>query len=192
MAPDPIEEFQRVFERAQDDAPGDPTAFCLATATREGAPAARVLLLKGVDADGFVFFTNYESRKGRELAENPRAAMCFYWHWIHQQVRIEGRVERLDERSSDEYFHSRPRGSQIGAWASLQSQPLPSRVRLLRRYLEAQARWATGTIPRPPHWGGFRLRPERLEFWSDKTYRLHDRVVYRLEGERWSRDRLYP
>lgn len=192
MAHDPISEFRRAYERAQADPAGDATAFCLATADATGRPSARMLLLKGFDAEGFVFFTNYESRKGRELAENPRAAICFYWHWIDEQARIEGPVERLDAKASDTYFHERPRGSQIGAWASIQSRPLSSRFRLLRRFLETQARWPSGEIPRPPHWGGFRLRPERIEMWRNRGFRLHDRLLYTLSGDAWERQRLYP
>ena len=169
----------------------EPTAFVLATVA-DGQPSARVLLLKSADERGFTFFTNYESRKGRELIAHPRAAMCFHWQHLEFQVRIEGAVAQVPPDESDAYFASRPRGSQLGAWASLQSQPIAREGDLERRLAETEARFAGGPVPRPPRWGGFRLTPERIEFWRNRESRLHDREVYvRDEGE-WRVERLYP
>jgi pyridoxamine 5'-phosphate oxidase len=151
-----------------------------------------MVLLRGVDERGFVFFTNYTSRKGRELDANPYAALCFHWIALDEQVRAEGRVERLTAAESDEYFASRPRGSQLGAWASDQSAMLPSRETLESKYREIEARFASGAIARPPFWGGYRLIPERVEFWYGRPDRLHDRVLYTREGAGWTITRLYP
>ena len=188
----PIPEFEAAFARAARAAPSDPTAVALATAERDGRPSARMVLLKGVDGRGFLFYSNYESRKGRELAENPRAALCFYWPWIDEQVRVEGRVERLPAAESDGYFATRPRGSQLGAWASYQSQPLPSRFALLRRVAALEARWLGRAVPRPPHWGGYLLVPERVEFWKSRASRLHDRWSWTPSATGWRRERLSP
>ncbi len=190
--PDPIARFQSVFERARQREPSDPTAATLATATRDGRPSARRVLLKQVDGRGFVFYTNRESRKGQELAENPFAALCFYWPSIEEQVRVEGPVEPISDEESDSYFASRPRGSQLGAWASDQSRPLESRVRLVGRYLKHKGRFAGRPVPRPPFWGGYRLIPERIEFWQHQRFRLHDRTLFTLTEEGWSSQRLYP
>lgn len=188
---DPIVEFQNAVERARahqvDTAP-----VTLATADAQGTPSARMVLLRGVDARGFAFFTNYNSRKGRELIENPKAALCFHWATLDEQIRIEGPVERLPDSESDAYFASRPRGSQLGAWASDQSQPLPSRETLEERYREVERRFGTGAVERPAFWGGFRLVPNRIEFWYGRPDRLHDRVVYIRDRERWRIERLYP
>lgn len=189
---DPIERFQQLFARAAENAPFDPVAVTLATASPDGRPSARVVLLRRVDAQGFAFFTNYESRKGRELLANPYAAICAYWPWLDEQVRIEGTVRLADALESDEYFSERPRGSQVGAWASAQSQVLSSRADLEARYHAVDAEYDGHVIPRPPHWGGFRLSPQRIEFWRAGTYRLHDRVVYIREGEGWRTEVLYP
>jgi pyridoxamine 5'-phosphate oxidase len=151
-----------------------------------------MVLLRGADEHGFVFHTNYASRKARDLAENPHAAICVHWHAIEEQIRIEGTVERLDDRASDEYFASRPRGSQIGAWASRQSDPLGSRETLEEDYRAAERRFHGGPVPRPPFWGGFRLIPERIEFWFGRADRLHDRLLYLREGDGWRIERLYP
>jgi pyridoxamine 5'-phosphate oxidase len=164
----------------------------LATATADGRPSVRVVLLRQFDAGGFTFFTNYGSRKAEELDSNPRAALCWYWYWLEEQVRIEGRVSRATAEESDAYFAARPRGSQIGAWASKQSTPLSSRAALEARVRECESRFADGDVPRPRFWGGYRLVPDRIEFWSAVTYRLHDRLVYIREGDGWRTERLFP
>lgn len=189
---DPIARFQALFARAADNAPYDPVAVTLATASPEGRPSARVVLLRRVDDRGFGFFTNYESRKARELLANPHAALCAYWPWIEEQARIEGRVVVADADESDEYFAARPRGSQIGAWASLQSQPLATRDELEARYRSVEARYAGIDVPRPPHWGGFRLIPQRIEFWRAGSYRLHERYLYERGDAGWQLRLLYP
>lgn len=190
--PDPIEKFRELLERARAVEAADPTAVALATADPEGRPAARMVLLKEVDERGFVFFTNYGSRKAQDLGRNPRAALCFYWPSLLTQVRVEGGVERVGEQESDEYFATRPRGHQLAAWSSRQSAPLRERRDLLQRYEEMEARFGEGSIPRPPFWGGFRLSPEAIEFWHGFESRLHDRLLYRREGRSWSCARLNP
>jgi pyridoxamine 5'-phosphate oxidase len=189
---DPLERFAELYARATSGAPFDPTAVTLATADTEGRPSARMVLLKGVDVRGFRFFTNYASRKGRELEANPRAALCFYWPWLDEQVRVEGEVSRLPAAESDAYFASRPRDSQLGAWASEQSAPLDSRFALLRRVVRTQARFLGGAIPRPSHWGGYLLAPERIEFWKSKRSRLHERRLYTRAKGGWRSERLQP
>ena len=188
---DPITEFQNAVERAKahqvDTAP-----VVLATTDAAGRPSARLVLLRGADARGFVFFTNYNSRKGRELAGNPHAALCFYWASLDEQIRVEGRVERVSDHESDAYFAGRPRGSQLGAWASDQSEVLPSRETLEEKYREIERRFEGQTVERPAFWGGFRLTPVRIEFWYGRPDRLHDRVVYVREGSAWRIERLYP
>lgn len=191
VSPDPIAQFAAWFARAKRARMYQPNAFALATCD-EDKPASRMLLLKGFDARGFVFFTNYESRKGRELEKNPRAAMLFFWSELHRQIRIEGPLVRITREESEAYFHSRPRGSQLGAWASMQSRPLDSRDTLIRREKEFEEKYAGQPVPLPPYWGGFRLTPERMEFWQGRRYRLHDRLVYTREGDRWSLTRLFP
>jgi len=191
-APDPIAAFREALERAGKREPVEATSVVLATADGEGRPSARVVLLKGVDERGFVFYTNLGSRKARQLAENPRAALCVYWESIEQQVRVEGPVERVADEEADAYFASRPRMSQIGAWASRQSEPLDSRARLLGRAAAAEARFLGRPVPRPPFWGGYRIVPERIEFWWNQLHRLHDRVLYTREGDGWKVERLYP
>ena len=184
---DPLALFARSFERARraaDDDGGDPTAVCLATAGADGRPSARMVLLKGFDPRGFVFYTNYGSRKAAELAANPRAALCFYWPAIDEQIRVEGAVVRVSPEESDAYFGRRDRASQLGAWASRQSEPLTSRARLLGRLAKAEARFAVGAVPRPPFWGGFRLVPERIEIWRSRLHRLHDRTALRPRRRR--------
>lgn len=189
---DPILRFRDLYARASAGAPFDPAAVVLATASPDGRPSARVVLLRRVDELGFGFYTNYDSRKGRELRENPWAALCCYWPWLDEQVRIEGPVSVAPPDDSDAYFATRPRGSQIGAWASRQSEPLSSRDELEARY-EALAREYEGReIPRPPFWGGYRLRAERIEFWRAGRYRLHDRVVFHRDGAGWRTETLYP
>lgn len=189
---DPIQRFRDLYARASAGAPFDPAAVVLATATADGRPSARVVLLRRVDELGFGFYTNYDSRKGRELRENPQAALCCYWPWLDEQVRIEGQVSVAPPGDSDAYFATRPRGSQIGAWASQQSAPLPSREELEARYEALEREYEGRDIPRPPFWGGYRLRPERIEFWRAGRYRLHDRLVFLRDGEGWRTETLYP
>jgi pyridoxamine 5'-phosphate oxidase len=190
--PDPIARFEEIFARASVSPPMDHTAMSLATSTPAGKPSVRIVLLHGLDARGFVFYTNYEGRKGAELEANPSAALCFYWPWLDEQVRVEGQVTRLSDAESDAYFASRPRGKQIGAWASMQSRPLASREVLVDRVADVEARFAGRDVPRPPFWGGFRIAPERIEFWRAGEFRLHDREVYVREGDGWRIERLYP
>ena len=189
---DPIERFRELFARAAQNAPFDPVAVTLATASLDCRPSARIVLLRRVDERGFAFFTNYQSRKGRELRANPHAAICAYWPWLDEQALVEGPVTVADPDESDEYFAGRPRGSQVGAWASAQSQVLKSRADLEARYHAVDAEYEGRSIPRPPYWGGFRLMPERIEFWRAGTYRLHDRLVYLREGDGWRTEVLYP
>lgn len=189
----PFAQFRTWFDQAVTAQLEEPNAMTLATATREGRPSARMVLLKGFDAQGFVFYTNYESRKARELAENPLAALVFFWVGLERQVRIEGRIEPVASHESDTYFASRPVGSQVGAWASHQSQVIPDRETLERRAQELSAQYAGQDIPRPPFWGGYRVVPETMEFWQGRPSRLHDRLRYRrLEDARWQIERLSP
>ena len=184
-----------VFERWLDEAwKGEPNAHAmtLATATPEGRPSARLVLLKGFDRRGFVFYTNLESRKSEELYANPYAALCFLWKSLNRQVRVEGAVEQVGDDEADAYFASRPRDSQIGAWASDQSRPLESRVLLEHRAEEFSRRFDQGTVPRPAYWSGFRVVPQRVEFWQERSSRLHDRWLFIREGDRWRRERLFP
>ena len=188
---DPITRFQQLFARAGASEP-DATAFALATADASGAPSVRMVLLKAVNAAGFVFFTNYESRKARELAANPRAALCFYWPTLGVQVRVEGVVERVTAAESDAYFATRPRESQLAAWASRQSRPLASPDALREGFERTGARFAGQPVPRPPVWGGYRVHPQRIEFWHSGEHRLHDRILYTRAGEGWRIERLFP
>jgi pyridoxamine 5'-phosphate oxidase len=189
---DPLAQFARWYEHAQAEVKPLPEAVALATATRAGHPSLRMVLLKSFDAHGFVFYTNYRSRKGSELARNPRAALLFYWGALHRQVRVDGRVERVMARDSDAYFATRPRGSQLAAWASPQSVVVAGRGPLERRFA-AFARKYPGAVPRPPHWGGYRLVADAFEFWQGGEDRLHDRIRYRrARGGRWRIERLAP
>lgn len=190
--PDPFELLLRWRDEALARGLTEPDAMTLATATPDGRPSARVVLFRGLSGGGLRFFTNYESRKGRELEANPHAALLFHWAELGRQVRVEGTVERLSPEESDEYFHARPRGNQLGAWASPQSRLIASREELLARQAEAAARFGHGEIPRPPYWGGFRVVPHAWEFWTAGADRLHDRVLYvRREGG-WEVSRVAP
>ncbi|MBD2073219.1 pyridoxamine 5'-phosphate oxidase [Phormidium sp. FACHB-592] len=190
--PDPIQQFQRWLDQAIAAELPEPNAMTLATATRDGIPSARIVLLKGLDARGFAFYTNYESRKGRELADNPQAALVFLWTVLERQVRIEGQVEKVTAAETDAYFQSRPLASRLGAWASEQSRVIRDREVLEKRFAELKATYADETVPRPPHWGGYRVIPHQIEFWQGRTSRLHDRLRYRLEEGNWHLERLAP
>ena len=189
---DPFRLFAEWMEAAKASEPNDPNALALATATPDGRPSVRMVLLKGFDEHGFVFYTNYESRKGGELRANPHAALLFHWKSLRRQVRVEGPISPVTDAEADAYFASRARISRLGAIASDQSRPLPSRAELERRVAELDARYSGDTIPRPSHWSGFRVSPERLEFWQDMPFRLHDRRVFTREGEGWRINALYP
>ena len=191
--PTPLELFQKWFKEALRAKVLDPNAMTLATVTGSGKPAVRTVLLKGFDAHGFVFFTNYASQKGRELAKRPRASLLFFWPPLMQQVRIDGKVVRVSSKESDEYFQSRPRGSQISTWVSRQSQVIPSREFLDRRARQFEKQFKGKPVPRPSYWGGFRLTPERMEFWSGRPNRLHDRLRYQKKSTGgWRLERLSP
>ncbi len=190
--PDPIEQFHRWFDEVLAANLYEPNAMTLATATRAGKPSVRVVLLKGFDEKGFVFYTNYEGRKARELEENPHCALVFYWGELERQVRIEGRAERVSEEESDAYYGSRPRGSRLGAWVSEQSRPVGDREALEERLRRLETEYEGREIPRPPFWGGYRVEPEEVEFWQGRENRLHDRLLYRQDDGGWSMERLQP
>ncbi len=189
---DPIAVFAEWMGEAKEKEPRDPEAMALASADSSGRPSVRMMLLKGADARGFVFYTNLESQKGEELAANPRAALCFHWKSLGRQVRIEGRVEVVEDGEADDYFATRPREAQIGAWASKQSQALKGRLELERAVAKYAAKFGVGAVPRPPDWSGYRVVPERIEFWRQGRFRLHERVVYVREGDGWKTHQLYP
>lgn len=192
MATDPHSLFEEWFAEAQLSEPNDPNAMALATSTADGRPSVRMVLLKGHDERGFVFYTNLDSRKGGELAANPRAALLLHWKSLRRQVRIEGAVEPVSDEEADTYFATRSRDSQLGAWASEQSRPLASRELFESRYQEMRSRFEGGDVPRPPRWSGFRVVPERIEFWVDRAHRLHERRLFERTPGGWTEGLLYP
>ena len=189
---DPIALFESWLAEARDGEPNDPTAMAVATVDAQGMPSVRMVLLKDVGPQGFVFYTNFESRKGSQLLANPKAGLLFHWKSLRRQVRVEGAVTQVSAAEADSYFASRPKESQIGAWASEQSRPLEGRFELEKRVAKFAAKYALGKVPRPPHWSGFRVAPERLEFWQDGAFRLHDRLIYHRGESGWRTERLYP
>jgi len=189
---DPFGLFQAWLEEAEEKEINDPNAVALATADGQGRPSVRMVLLKGFDESGFTFYTNLESRKGEQLIANPWAAMLFHWKSLRRQVRIEGPVHPVTPEQADAYFNSRPRQSRIGAWASQQSRPVESRLALEKRVARFAAKYAVGSVPRPPYWSGFTLEPQRIEFWQDGAFRLHDRALYLRQDGGWQKQRLYP
>jgi len=192
MSTDPIQQFENWFQEAMHSQVAEPNAMCLATVNADHRPSARIVLLKSFDDRGFVFYTNYHSRKGKELSGNPRACLLFYWPQLWRQVRIEGAVEKISDEESDAYFQSRPLGSKLGAWASNQSEVVASRRTLEARFAELQKQFGEH-VPRPPHWGGYRVKPSAIEFWQGQENRLHDRLRYRLrENGSWLIERLGP
>lgn len=191
LGAEPMPALRRWLEHAHAAGVPEPNAMSLATADADGRPSLRMVLLKEAATEGAVFYTNHRSRKGRELAVNPWAAACLYWHPVHRQVRLEGPTERLPDADADAYFRTRPRGSQLAAWASHQSEPEANRAALEARVAEVGRRYP-GEVPRPPHWGGYRLRPRAVEFWQGRPDRLHDRVIYRWRDDRWQVERLDP
>ena len=194
LGEDPFVLFGEWLADAEASEPNDPTAVALATVDPDGLPNVRMVLLKGFDPRGFVFYTHFESAKGREILAGRKAAMCFHWKSLRRQVRLRGPVEIVDDAEADEYYASRPRGSRIGAWASQQSRPLESRMALEKAVARVTAKYPIGEIPRPPHWSGFRIRPVEMEFWKDRPFRLHERLVFRRQtpDAAWSTVRLYP
>jgi len=191
-ATDPFELFDQWFAEAKASEVNDPEAMAFATADAQGRPSVRIVLLRSISERGFGFFTNLDSRKGKELSENPHGALAIHWKSLRRQVRAEGPVELVSEAEADSYFAGRPRESQIGAWASDQSRPLSSREEFEERVAQMAARFESGIVPRPPRWGGYRLLPERIEFWSDRAHRLHERRLFTRSGSAWTEGLLYP
>ena len=192
LAAEPFNLFGEWLADATKSEPNDPNALALATVDADGLPDVRMVLLKGFDQKGFVFYTNFESAKGREILGSMKAAMCFHWKSLRRQVRVRGPVEIVTDAEADAYYASRPRGSRIGAWASKQSRPLESRFALEKAVAEYTARHPIGDIPRPAHWSGFRIIPQQIEFWHDRPFRLHDRMLFTRSGDGWEKTRLYP
>jgi pyridoxamine 5'-phosphate oxidase len=194
------EPFARIgawLAEAEQSEPNDPNAMALATVGEDGMPSVRMVLLKGYDETGFVFYTNYESKKGRQILHAMKAAIVLHWKSLRRQIRVEGEVEKVSDAEADAYYHSRPRSSQLGAWASIQSRPMENRFDLEKRVALFTAKHPIGTIPRPPHWSGFRIKPHYIEFWEDRPFRLHDRLIYKPApglawGEAWVTEKLYP
>ncbi|MBI1273219.1 MAG: pyridoxamine 5'-phosphate oxidase [Alphaproteobacteria bacterium] len=189
---DPYELFAAWLAEAEKTEPNDPNAMALATVGPDGTPSIRMVLLKGFDQCGFAFFTNRQSRKGEHLERHPKAAVCLHWKSLRRQVRAEGAVEAVSETESDAYFASRPRGSQIGAWASAQSSPLDHRAELEASVAAFEKKFEGKDVPRPPHWGGYRIKPVLIEFWHDRPHRLHERLVYQYKGGNWTTMQMYP
>ncbi|THV16515.1 pyridoxamine 5'-phosphate oxidase [Rhizobium rhizophilum] len=189
---EPFALFATWLKDAEDSEINDPNAVALATVDADGLPNVRMVLLKGFDVRGFVFYTNFESQKGQEILGQKKAAMCFHWKSLRRQLRLRGEVEVVSDAEADEYYQSRPLGSRIGAWASKQSRPLEGRFALEKAVAEYTAKYALGNVPRPPHWSGFRIIPSSIEFWHDRKFRLHDRIEFRRDGDGWSKVRMYP
>ena len=195
----PVTEFKEIrkkfdqwLKEAQEKELEYAEAMSLATASKSGMPSVRIVLLKALDDRGFVFYTNLTSRKGLELAENPNAALCFHWKSMNKQIRVEGSISAVADDEADEYFASRPRASRIGAWASKQSQPMKDRFEFEKRITKYTTKFKFGYVPRPDFWSGYRLKPSRIEFWHEKTFRLHDRNIYSADGDAWRKEQLYP